>query len=63
MNMTEDKLQMWKVIRIYRMVATSRKGAIETLYVENPESYLTDEFAVEDRPRGWFGSLVKQLLG
>ena len=61
--MTEDKLQRWKVIRIYRLVATSRKGAIEALYVENPESYLSDEFAVEERPTGWLGSLVKQLLG
>ena len=39
------------------------KGAIEQLYVQNAESYLTDEFAVEDRPKGWFGSLIRQVLG
>ncbi len=59
-----EKLRVYKVIRIYLVPATSKKGALDAMREPNHnDEFFQTEFAVEDKPRGWFGVLVKQILG
>lgn len=60
-------MKTWKIIRIWRLSAVSRGEALRKLHhaeeASEPISFYFDEFAVEDRPKGFFEALVKQVLG
>ena len=63
-NEPATKIKLYKVIRIYRIPATSKKQAIKHLHMEDgAENFFETEFAVEDKPKGWFGILMKQVVG
>jgi hypothetical protein len=51
----------WKVIRIYWTWAESKKDAVKRIQEEEPEPEV--EFAVEEKPKGWLGTLFKQIVG
>ena len=55
-------MKKWKVIRIYRVTAASKKEAIERVHNES-ENLLTVEFAKEDEGTSILDILKKQVLG
>lgn len=56
----------YKIIRIYRIQGEHRLGALENFRKLDPEQQhgcLREEFAVEDKPKGFGALLKKQILG
>jgi hypothetical protein len=60
-------MKTWKVIRVYKVPANDkvealrRYHALEAAGSEN--AYFTAEFAVEDKPVGFWAQVWKQILG
>jgi hypothetical protein len=59
-----EKLKVYKVIRIYLVPASSKKAALDAMREPNHnDEFFQTEFAVEVTAKGWFGMLLKQILG
>ncbi len=58
------KIKIWKVIRIYWVPASSKKQALDAMREgPNRDEFFDSEFVVEGSAKGWFGMLLKQVLG
>ncbi len=55
------RYRQYKVIRVYWTWARSKKDALK--FVQEGTVEPEAEFAVEEQPQGWLGSLLKQILG
>jgi hypothetical protein len=60
-------MKTWKLIRIYKTEAMSKTEAYRIFgkaeEYEQLEKIMTDEFVVEDKPKGLLGAVKKQLFG
>lgn len=57
----------WKIIRIYKLKADSKRQALAMFhsaeYTGGEREFLSVEFAVEDRPQGFWAQLMSQIFG
>lgn len=65
MHRPEDAqtMQNYKVIRISRITALSKKDAVKHCQEDINGEYVSTEFAVLEEPKGLIGQLLKQILG
>lgn len=54
----------WKIIQIYKVPAETKRDALDAFHQREQEGmYFTAEFAVEDKPEGFWRQLLKQVTG